>query len=440
MNSMGGAPLNSVGERIREARQARGLTQAQLAQGIATKGFISQVERNRATPSLPKLQIIAGRLGLALDDLVGERRATDMTYLVKSAELAVKAGEPARSVELAEEAMALATSASERANLHRIRGTALDAMGDPDGALKAYQTAAATAPPDDLELNAMIWVEIGTVLELRERFNAAIEANLRALDWLHRCRHAEPALRPRVLVNLSSEHFALGEMGRAMEYAQHALEAATDSESLFRIANAHMALGIVANEAGQLDRAVEHCNRALELHRRIGQEQIANRILNNLGDVHFSAGRREEARRYQLRCLERAREIHDRYEVAVTAAELARYALLDGEFQPALTYAREASEAAQAAADHVREAIAVAYEARALSGLGHPRAAERLFRRSLETLLGLKALARLAHVCSVYSEVLRERGEVDRAFAFLQMASERDFKKLPELLGSARAG
>jgi tetratricopeptide (TPR) repeat protein len=429
-----GAPLNSVGERIREARQARGLTQAQLARGIVTKGFICQVERNRAMPSLPKLQIIADRLGLALDDLVGERRSADLTYLAKSAELAVKAGEPARAVELADQGMVLATSASERANLYRIRGTALDAMGDTDAALHAYQTAAATAPRDDLELNATIWVEIGTVLELREQFNAAIEANLRALDWLHRCRHAEPALRPRVLLNLSRLESTLGQADQAMDHAQQALVAATDSESLYRIANAHMALGILAREAGQLDRAVEHCNRALEMHRRIGQERIANRILNNLGDVHFAAGRVQEATDYQVRCLERARKMQDSMAVAVTASELARYALLDGDHESALGYAREGRQAARLAADHVREAVAGAYEARALFGLGRPAAGERLFRRSLRQLDERQGLAKLAHVCSLYSEVLRERGQVDRAFAFLRMASERDFKQLPDLL------
>src|SRR5712692_9315209 len=95
-----GAALNSVGERIREARQARGLTQAQLARGIASKGFISQIERDRALPSLPRLGLIADRLGLALSDLAGGPGPREFAYLRKSAELAVKAGEPARAVEL----------------------------------------------------------------------------------------------------------------------------------------------------------------------------------------------------------------------------------------------------------------------------------------------------------------------------------------------------
>ena len=34
----------------------------------------------------------------------------------------------------------------------------------------------------------------------------------------------------------------------------------------------------------------------------------------------------------------------------------------------------------------------------------------------------------------MYAEVLRHRGEQDRAFAVMRMAAERDFAKLPALL------
>jgi len=207
--------MNSVGERLREARLSRGLTQAQLARGLATKGFISQVERNHTTPSLAKLRLMADRLGLPLGHLTGDSSPLELTYLRKSAELAVKAQEPERAIALVEESLRLPTTANERADLLRIKGMALDALGRLAEAISAHQLAAATAPADDPELNATIYAEIGYLQQQQEQFNAAMEANLRALTWLDRSRHADPALKARVLNNVGRSSYALGQMDAA---------------------------------------------------------------------------------------------------------------------------------------------------------------------------------------------------------------------------------
>src|SRR6202165_5361060 len=139
--------MNFVGERLREARLSKGLTQAQLGKGLATKGFISQVERNRTSPSLPKLRVMAERLGLPLHYFTGDTSPLELTYLRKSAELAVKAQEPERALSLVNEGLRLPTTANERAELHRVNGLAFEALSRLNDAVAALQTAAATAPP-----------------------------------------------------------------------------------------------------------------------------------------------------------------------------------------------------------------------------------------------------------------------------------------------------
>jgi len=426
--------MNSVGDRLREARLARGLTQEQLAKGLATKGFISQIERNRTTPSLPKLRLMAERLGLPLGHFTGDKSPYELTYVRKSAELAVKAQEPERALTLVDEGLSLPTTANERADLHRIRGRAFEELSRLDDAVSSLQIAAATVPPDDPELSATIYADLGYVQQQQEQFNAATEANLRALGWLDGSKHPDPALRARVLTNLGRSCYALGQLEKADEYLQRALDAAMDAESLFRIANAHMALGVSARAVGDLARAVEHCNRALELHSRIGEHRTANRVLNNLGDVHYAAGRKRQATDFQQRCLARAREINDDFEIGVAAGALARYDLDDNRVDDAFAHAREARQASERSGDHLHLALAAALEGDATERQGHAGIADRHFAFALRLLKERNAAAKLAEVCAMYADVLRSRGEDDRAFSFMRMAAERDFSKLGALL------
>ena len=60
-----------VGARIRSLRTAKGLTQAQLADPLYTKAYISMLESGRTRASMKALEHIAGALGVKPSDLLG---------------------------------------------------------------------------------------------------------------------------------------------------------------------------------------------------------------------------------------------------------------------------------------------------------------------------------------------------------------------------------
>jgi len=433
MNS-GTPTAGTVGDRLRAARVERGLTQEALARGVVTKGFISQVERNQLNPSLPKLRLLADRLGKSLAYFLGEAPQEEPAYLIKAADLAVRAGEPARAQSLIEEALTLPVTANERANLLRIRGLAYYRAGDWSKALGTFYEAAATAPADDPELNASIYVEIGMVLGYREQFSASTEANLRALKWLDQARQDNLDLRARLLTNMANDSYKLGDLQRSIDYLRQALEAATNGENLMRLANAHMAMGITERDAGHIKEAIDHSDRALLIHQRIGQQRIAALVLTNLGDAYFAAGDREKARHYQEQCLQQGRLYNDQVMISAATTELARYALLAGELEEAVRLARDAQASSNAAGDHLYQATGLAIEGSAVERQGRKRTADRLFWEAFRLLLDRDAATKLSEICAMYSQVLQARGDRDRALRFLRMAYERDFRGIEQYL------
>jgi tetratricopeptide (TPR) repeat protein len=201
------------------------------------------------------------------------------------------------------------------------------------------------------------------------------------------------------------------------------------------MANAHMALGITARAAGDLVQAIKHCDRALIIHRQIGQQKIANQILSNLGDAYFAGGNIAEARRYQAECLQQARQFNDLLAIAAATTELARYALRENALEEAIRLAEDGAAASVAAQDHLYEATALALEGTAREKLGNHAIADDRFRRAFRMLLDRQALTKLAELTAMYSDLLRDRGQPEAALKFMRMAYQRNFDQLGNGIG-----
>ena len=103
-----------IGQRLKQARLEKGLSQRQLCGDVITRNMLSQIENGSAKPSMDTLRYLAGQLGKPMgyfleEDFSSEEDARQMEEalsLLAAAEQALLAGKPIYARELLEKAAA----------------------------------------------------------------------------------------------------------------------------------------------------------------------------------------------------------------------------------------------------------------------------------------------------------------------------------------------
>ncbi|KOP80414.1 DNA-binding protein [Lysinibacillus sp. FJAT-14745] len=79
--------MNSLGTRIRKLRKEQKLTLEALAGDRLTKGMLSQIENDKAKPSMESLDYIAERLGVKASELLEQVTPSSLRHLLEQAEI-----------------------------------------------------------------------------------------------------------------------------------------------------------------------------------------------------------------------------------------------------------------------------------------------------------------------------------------------------------------
>ncbi len=88
-----------LGEKIKSARLAAGLSQRQLCGGAITRNMLSQIENGRANPSMDTLRLLAQALNRPLCDFVEDASSPNMDTM-RRARQAYAAGSPETALEI----------------------------------------------------------------------------------------------------------------------------------------------------------------------------------------------------------------------------------------------------------------------------------------------------------------------------------------------------
>jgi tetratricopeptide (TPR) repeat protein len=284
----------AVGQRLREARAAAGLTQRDLSFDGCTAAYVSRIEAGARTPSLQVLHEFAKRLDVRPEYLAtGQAPDEELSSDLLEAEVALRLGEEQRAAELYEaardEAASPAALARAQLGLGRLalrRGDVSDgialleraldsgelAAGDASAAAntlgRSYVTQSrfddafaifgrfleeATTRGDDFEQIRFALLLANTYIDHGDYAQAHATLG-RVLDLARKT--GDPMLRASLYWSQSRVQLSQGEPDRAAEYAQLALSTLKASEQTLEAARVLQLLAFIENDRGNPEAAL----------------------------------------------------------------------------------------------------------------------------------------------------------------------------------------
>ena len=424
-------PRLTLGQRIRRARQAAGLTQAALGAPDLTKGFISLLEHDRAKPSVATLERLAARLGQPVAYFLdgGERVSEKVLAVLASrgrGELSRRQYEAAQAAftelrDLAEACRHTAMRTQAALGLGEAL-LGLRRLEEAQGFLEAALRGGRAAGDAVVECRALHG--LATVAHRHGQFPRAVLLYKEALAVLPRVGDAEPQLAGEI-------HLYLGTVLGRMGHSDEAVEAYTRARELFegaqrpeRVGETLMGLGNVLSTSGDLDSAMGLYERARALFEQYEDLQATAYVRNSLGIVLLQTGKPRDALEHFKASLALKQRLGDGVGESRTLTELARCHFICGE-------RRLAEEVADRAIARSQEVHLPDEEARARIVLGLLAAEREDVKNAVAALHEAAAQCRrssmMPELVTIYHELARlasRQGHYREAAGFHEQAFE----------------
>jgi transcriptional regulator with XRE-family HTH domain len=420
----------SLGERVRRLRNARGLTQSELADTRVSKEYISQIETGKTRPTQHTVTWLAERLGVDpyyLEDGISERDYRETEAVLVEAEEAVTDKRYADAVELiaglkrtpdAPELLLRALFAESWARMYlgELR-TALDRLErarqvaeddcftDVDRAEVLYRLGCCRYKLNSVEASLG---HFSNALLLAERSGLPCD-RLRAhiLEWRSRCYRRHRDLEA-----------AREDIERALELA----EALNDDET---VAHVHFQASLVCERNGQWHQAKTHFERAKELYEAVDDPVNVGRLLNNLGILTFLLGDTETSISYLKDAFRIALETGSEGDGAQAVGSLAQVHLRSGDPILAESQARHALELLAGREDFMDEiGSAQLVLGRALLAQDRVEEAENALADAESSLAQLSSASHRAVAWTAQGDLALHRGDDRAAGALYRRAAE----------------
>jgi tetratricopeptide (TPR) repeat protein len=321
----------AVGKRVRQAREAAGLSQRQLAFPGCTAAYISLIETGSRVPSYQILREFSRRLGVRADYLAtGVSDAIEDDPLFE-AELAARLGDREQAYAAYQAIIANERRSDLLAQAQLGLGLLAFEAGDHEQAIESLEAGLTETTPgpssavaaDRLGRAYALTGRFDEALALFDRYLAAAREQGDSLDSIRfavlvantqidRCDYssaetvlsevlnqakdaADPTDRAFIYWTQSRLHSSQAEPELAARYARLALTALEQTEHTRYVANAFLLLATLENDQGHSEEALALVQQAEPVVRSSGNRYDLGRLELERARAELGLGRREEA-------------------------------------------------------------------------------------------------------------------------------------------------
>jgi tetratricopeptide (TPR) repeat protein len=382
----------SLGQRIRELRLKKGLTQIDLAKGLCTPSMISQIESDRARPSYKMLFAIAERLDVPLEKLLVDVDLNlEYVSTYKMARAMVAGKEYASAIPLLRELLDTPRAQISTMDILFDLAECHLHIGQYEEAEKVFsQVQELAILRQDHQLLALVLKNLGLIEFHRRHYQLAAYQWQKALDESEKMEEQDVYLKGSVLYNLGLAYSRSGQVFEALEYYDRASSLYEGMDSLYEMGHVYMGLGMSFKMLGDVEKAAEYSERATSIFEGLENLLMTVKMKVTCAVLYAQTGREAEAEDLLNRAITKLRELGNREEEGIAYAELAQ-----------LRLRQQRLEEAEEACRHSRSLLPELH----------------VYQASLNRVLGRIAL---------------QRSQRDEGLRRLQMAAD-GFKRLQEL-------
>ena len=395
----------TLGQKVKQARKALGLTQAALGRSTLSASYISMIEHDRVRPSLATLGVLAERLHRPVPALLDAPppAAEQASVVLRRGEALLRQH---RFPEALEAFTAAARVAATGADLHLVirselgLGQSLAGLRQLDLAEAHLQEAQRLAERSgDSELIASAANALGFCAFRARQFARARTIFQSGIDRLQEAGVRDGEALGKLLSNLGRAYVELGLPAQALECLHQAVSVLGRAADPVHRALLLFNLGVAAERQqafAEADGYLQQAEALLRLHENL---RLLGTVKRSTGMLRLDQGRLAEAEQELRESLHLATQCRDDEGAAQTLVELARLQVRHGRVDAARRFAGEAVAIARRIQDEAEEARAVAADGAALREAGDLDQAAARYAEAVATFDRLGMAADLGAAC-----------------------------------------